>query len=123
LLQDGAILRNAVRMPSTETPSICNGAQRGENTRKNSFLNYESPALTAELQALNHNYEQRMIFCIQIRLDLCKSFAVKHAEVKEVLLLQYLLSNIARGSLKARDSRNRKIPASGFEMVGITQCF
>jgi hypothetical protein len=27
------------------------GPQAGENARKNSFLNYESPALTAELQA------------------------------------------------------------------------
>jgi hypothetical protein len=41
-----------------------NGAQRGENTRKNSVLNYESPALTAELQArishaLKHNTSLR----------------------------------------------------------------
>jgi hypothetical protein len=34
-----------------ETPSVRNTAQAGENARKNSFLNYESPALTAELQA------------------------------------------------------------------------
>jgi len=34
-----------------ETPSVSNGAQRCENERKNSVLNYESPALTAELQA------------------------------------------------------------------------
>jgi tetratricopeptide (TPR) repeat protein len=27
------------------TPSFCNGAQAGENTRKNSFLNYESPSI------------------------------------------------------------------------------
>ena len=35
----------------TETPSVRNGAQRSENSRKKSFSNYESPALTAELQA------------------------------------------------------------------------
>jgi hypothetical protein len=34
-----------------EAPSVCNDAQRGENARKTSFLNYESPASTAELQA------------------------------------------------------------------------
>jgi hypothetical protein len=34
-----------------ETPSIRDAARAGENMRKNSFLNYESPALTAELQA------------------------------------------------------------------------
>ena len=36
---------------TTETPSISDAVQRGENTRKKSLLNYESPALTAELQA------------------------------------------------------------------------
>jgi hypothetical protein len=35
----------------TEMPSVRNGAQAGEKLRKNSLLNYESPALTAELQA------------------------------------------------------------------------
>jgi hypothetical protein len=34
-----------------QTPSIGNGTQAGENERKNHFLNYESPALTADLQA------------------------------------------------------------------------
>jgi hypothetical protein len=34
-----------------ETPSVRNAAQASENPRKNSLLNYESPALTAELQA------------------------------------------------------------------------
>jgi hypothetical protein len=34
-----------------ETPNVRNGAQAPENARKNSPLNYESPALTAELQA------------------------------------------------------------------------
>ena len=29
-----------------ETPSVSNAAQAGENTRKNSFLNYKSAALT-----------------------------------------------------------------------------
>jgi hypothetical protein len=33
------------------TPSVRNSAQTAENARKNSVLNYESPALTAELQA------------------------------------------------------------------------
>jgi hypothetical protein len=37
----------------TEMPSIGNGTQHCENKRENSFLNYESPALTAELQARN----------------------------------------------------------------------
>ncbi len=36
---------------STGTPSIRDGMQRSENARENSVLNYESPALTAELQA------------------------------------------------------------------------
>ena len=35
----------------TETPSVRDGVQSSEIMRKNSFLNYESPALTAELQA------------------------------------------------------------------------
>jgi hypothetical protein len=34
-----------------KAPSVREAAQRSGNTRKNSFLNYESPALTAELQA------------------------------------------------------------------------
>ena len=34
-----------------EMPSVGKDAQSSENARKNSFLNYESPALTAELQA------------------------------------------------------------------------
>jgi hypothetical protein len=34
-----------------ETPSIRDAVQASENACKNSFLNYESPALTAELQA------------------------------------------------------------------------
>ena len=36
----------------TELPSFSKTVRSGENTRKDSFLNYESPALTAELQAL-----------------------------------------------------------------------
>ena len=32
-----------------ETPSVSNAAQAGENTRKNSFLNYKSAALPTEL--------------------------------------------------------------------------
>jgi hypothetical protein len=34
-----------------ELPRIRDAVQRSENARKISFLNYESPALTAELQA------------------------------------------------------------------------
>jgi len=34
-----------------EAPSFSIAVQRSENTRKNSFLNYESFALTAKLQA------------------------------------------------------------------------
>jgi hypothetical protein len=34
-----------------EAPSVREAVQRNENTRKNSVLNYEFPALTAELQA------------------------------------------------------------------------
>ncbi|PYK24102.1 MAG: hypothetical protein DME59_14635, partial [Verrucomicrobia bacterium] len=34
-----------------EIPSVRNAVRHCENERKNSFLNYESPALTAELQA------------------------------------------------------------------------
>jgi len=46
------------------TRSVGNAAQAGEKQRKNSFLNYESPALTAELQArishaLKHNTSLR----------------------------------------------------------------
>jgi hypothetical protein len=33
------------------SPSVRNGAQTRDNTRKNCAFNYESPALTAELQA------------------------------------------------------------------------
>jgi hypothetical protein len=39
----------------TELPSVGNGVQHCENERKNSFSNYESPALTAELQAHFHD--------------------------------------------------------------------
>jgi hypothetical protein len=37
-----------------ERPSVRNAVLHCENERKNSFLNYESPALTAELQARFH---------------------------------------------------------------------
>jgi len=45
-------------------PSVRDAVQSGEMTRKNSFLIYESPALTAELQAridreLNHSISRR----------------------------------------------------------------
>jgi hypothetical protein len=52
LLKNGAILRNPAQIRNGSLPSIRYGAQAGENARKKSFLNYESPALTAELQAL-----------------------------------------------------------------------
>jgi hypothetical protein len=71
---------------------------------------YESPALTAELQALNPNYEQLIIFCIQIRLDLCRSFAVKHAEVRGGTSTTVSPFNDRARFTQARDSRNRKIP-------------
>ena len=34
-----------------EALSVREAVQRSENTRENSFLNYESPSLTAELEA------------------------------------------------------------------------
>jgi hypothetical protein len=34
-----------------ELPRVSDAVLRSENTRTNAFLNYESPALTAELQA------------------------------------------------------------------------
>jgi len=45
-------------------PSVRDAVQAGENPRKNSFLNYESPALTAELQTridrgLKHSISRR----------------------------------------------------------------
>jgi hypothetical protein len=54
-----SVMQRECRMVETPIDSIA--VQRSENTRKNSFLNYESPALTAELQArdaiqLNHNH-------------------------------------------------------------------
>jgi hypothetical protein len=50
LLQSGANLRNTLRIRFPETPTVSNGVQAGENTRKNSFLNYETVALPAELR-------------------------------------------------------------------------
>jgi hypothetical protein len=49
-LQNSAILRNATRMRSGRTSSVRNGAQAGENPRKNCLLNYETAALPAELR-------------------------------------------------------------------------
>jgi hypothetical protein len=46
-----AKLRNSAERLTTETPNIRDAMQASENERKNSFLNYEFPALTAELQA------------------------------------------------------------------------
>ena len=51
MLQNGANLRYGLRIRFPGTPSVSNAVQACENARKNSALNYESPALTAELQA------------------------------------------------------------------------
>jgi len=64
LLQNGAILRNTLRMLNLQTPSVGNAVQRSENIGNSLGLNYESPALTAELQArishaLKHNTSLR----------------------------------------------------------------
>jgi hypothetical protein len=47
-VQNDEIPRN-IKM--AEMPSVRNSAQADENERKNSLLDYESPTLTAELQA------------------------------------------------------------------------
>ena len=44
---------------------VCNATQRGENKRKTSFLNYESPALTAELEARRAGTREHRIFNVQ----------------------------------------------------------
>src|SRR5436190_13117047 len=44
-----------------ELPSVRDGVQRREKTRKNSFLNHESPALTAELQAVRSRIQSYFI--------------------------------------------------------------
>jgi hypothetical protein len=51
LLQNCAILRDALQIGIAEIPSVRNAVRHCEKLRKNTFLNYESPALTAELQA------------------------------------------------------------------------
>jgi hypothetical protein len=51
-MQNCAILRNALRKRNDELPSISNDTQSSETLRNSLVLNYESPALTAELQAL-----------------------------------------------------------------------
>jgi hypothetical protein len=50
LLQNGANLRYALRILIADLPSVRNVAQVSENERKNSFLNYETAALPAELR-------------------------------------------------------------------------
>jgi hypothetical protein len=50
-MQNCAILRNALRKRNDELPSISNNTQSSETLRNSLVLNYESPALTAELQA------------------------------------------------------------------------
>ena len=51
LLQNCAILRNALRKQNEEYSSGSNAMQSSETLRNSLSLNYESPALTAELQA------------------------------------------------------------------------
>jgi hypothetical protein len=51
LLQHSAILRNAARISFPPASSEKHAAQHPEKLRKKPSLNYESPALTAELQA------------------------------------------------------------------------
>jgi hypothetical protein len=54
LMQNSATLRNALRKLNYESPSISNAMQSSETLRNSLGLNYESPALTAELQAQFH---------------------------------------------------------------------
>jgi hypothetical protein len=63
---------------TTEIPSVSNAAQLRENERKNSFLNYESPALTAYrpmLRAETSNI-QRPIFKAYITISGCGMWIV-----------------------------------------------
>ena len=48
-----------------EAPSVREAVQRSENTGKNSLLNYESPALTAELQARHAATREHRTFNVQ----------------------------------------------------------
>ena len=50
-MQNRAILRNALRKQNYELPSVSNNMQSSEPLRNSLGLTYESPALTAELQA------------------------------------------------------------------------
>jgi hypothetical protein len=50
-MQNCATLRNALRKRNYELPRVSNVVQSGETLRNSLGLNYESPALTAELQA------------------------------------------------------------------------
>ena len=50
-MQNRATLRNALRKRNYELPSVSNDMQSSETLRNSLGLNYESPALTAELQA------------------------------------------------------------------------
>jgi hypothetical protein len=49
LLQNGAILRNTLRMLNLQTPSVGNAVQRSENIGNSLGLNYKSAALPTEL--------------------------------------------------------------------------
>jgi len=50
-MQNSATLRNALRKLNYALPSVGNAVQSSETLRNSLGLNYESPALTAELQA------------------------------------------------------------------------
>jgi hypothetical protein len=54
--QNCAIRRNVAQIHSPRFHSEKQAAQHREKLRKNSLGNYESPALTAELQALRRPY-------------------------------------------------------------------
>jgi hypothetical protein len=56
-LQDCAILRNALQSRLVRFTYDWHVVQRNENVRNSLGLNYESPALTVELQAIKFNYE------------------------------------------------------------------
>ena len=53
LLQNGAILRNTLRMLNLQTPSLGNAVQRSENIGNSLGLNYNQLLYPAKLRALN----------------------------------------------------------------------
>ena len=63
-MQNRATLCNALRKRNDESPSVSNAMQSSETLRNSLGLNYESPALTAELQArLQGELCQAKYFC------------------------------------------------------------